>query len=329
MFESITRMFGTDDSGTDGEQDGEMGGQAPAELGEQGGELGGLGDGQPVDDGPDAGELDARIDELSEDLDATESSVRELRSAQEEMGESVAEMEDTVRQLVGIYDRLAAEDNPFVDDPAEATGGGATVPDADGGRPTDTPPTNGDGEDGEADDGVVAFDDLEDQPVGDHQDHGDGERAGHDGENGHHDEPVDHTDPVAPADPPGNGPQTGTPEVAAMAQSGADGAVERSDTRSDGALLASVPDGYAGEVLLMEWLAALMERSGPAGALRAVDHYEAVGWVSPAVKHHLVDVIGGPGLDVFVDPTQPQEPTADEHALSSEYLRVLDHLTEV
>ncbi|MDZ7746892.1 MAG: FlaD/FlaE family flagellar protein [Halobacteriales archaeon] len=95
------------------------------------------------------------------------------------------------------------------------------------------------------------------------------------------------------------------------------------------AMVNAVPDGYAGDVLLMEWLAKLMEKSGPAGALRAVEHYEAVNWVSPPARDRILDCLGGPSLDVFVDPTQPREPTADEHALSHQYLTVLSQLDEV
>lgn len=319
MFESITRMFGTDNAEADEEQDAEMGGQPPAELGEQGAGLGEVGTDQPVDDGPDGGELDVRIDELSEDLEATESSVRELRTTQEEMSQSIAEMNDTVRQLVGIYDRLAAEENPFVDGPTEATGG-APVPDADGGHVPETADAHAreddhnsgveEDHDGEASaDPVVSFDDLEGQP---------------DSEQGQDGESADPTDPQDDGRP-GNPLERGT----AASPSGTDGAERGEPVSVDGAILESVPDGYAGDVLLMEWLAALMDRAGPAGALRAVNHYETVGWVSPAVEDQLVDIIGGPGLDVFVDPTRPQEPTAEEHALSNEYLRVLEHLTEV
>lgn len=95
------------------------------------------------------------------------------------------------------------------------------------------------------------------------------------------------------------------------------------------ALVNTLPDGYAGDVLLMEWLAKLMDQSGPAGALRAVEHYEAVNWVSPPARDRILDCLGGPSLDVFVDPTQPREPTADEHALSHQYLTVLSQLDEV
>jgi len=95
------------------------------------------------------------------------------------------------------------------------------------------------------------------------------------------------------------------------------------------AMVNTLPDGYAGDVLLMEWLAKLMEQSGPAGALRAVEHYEAVNWISPPARDRILDCLGGPSLDVFVDPTQPREPTADEHALSHQYLTVLGQLDEV
>jgi archaellum component FlaD/FlaE len=94
-------------------------------------------------------------------------------------------------------------------------------------------------------------------------------------------------------------------------------------------MLETLPEGYAGEVLAMEWLGALIERSGPAGALRAVEHYEEVRWISPEVKRRLIDIIGGPSLDVFVDPMQPREPTGAEHQASYDYLTVLAELDTI
>jgi len=93
--------------------------------------------------------------------------------------------------------------------------------------------------------------------------------------------------------------------------------------------LETVPEGYAADVLLLEWLSTLTAVGGPAGALQAIDHYEEVGWISTTVRRHLIDLLGGPSLDVFVDPTQPDEPTARQHAQSYEYLQALQVLQDL
>ena len=256
--------------------------------------------GDDEDDEPDVNELDVRIDELDEELASTSSSVRALRNSQEEMAESIDEMNDTVRQLVGVYDRIAAEENPFVDHPAEATDRSSPMAGDGEASPTQSDDrTRGQaGPSQDAEDSVVSFDDLQEESAG---------------------------EPSDPAAAPENDP---APQERDRRAAG-DGAPPTSPADDGGPVLESIPDGYAGEVLVMEWLATLMDRSGPAGAFRAVDYYENVGWISPAVEERLVDVIGGPALDVFVDPTRPREPTAEEHAVSHEYLRVMARLDDI
>lgn len=320
MFENITRMFSTDDPDSedeleaDGVQDSSVGlGSEPVDSGEQD-----VAADRENDDGPDGTEVGVRVDEIEEQLDSTESSLSALRSSQEEMAGSIEEMNDTVRQLVGIYDRLTAEENPFTDDSA-ATGEGNTVSLMTGAeRDATTNSTRGTTNartpsaetataDVSDDDGVVSFDDLLEQ-TGDELSEAD--RSTEDSSPG--DEPPS----GKPANPTGSDAQDGT---SSSTMNEADG----------GPVLVSVPEGYAGDILVMEWLATLMDSSGPAGALRAINHYESIGWISPEVKDRLVDTIGGPELDIFVDPNQPSEPTADEHAVSHEYIRVLNRLTEI
>ena len=332
MFE---RLFGRNDDDEEGRTDQRRdGGQppgdpaAPGQPGQPGqpgdlmaGDDDGEGDGEGADDGPDVGELDVRLGELEEDVDSLESSLRAVRSSQEEFADSIEEMDDRVRRLVGIYDRLNAAENPFVDDPdarARETNGGADTAGGSGGAgpggPTTPAQTDHAGEEGS----VVSFDDLEGG------DHGDGDGDG-DGDLGR-----SHEDSSSDGEHPPEGASDGA---------GADGdgahappsapvseAVSDPDTRP---VLESVPDSYAGEVLVMEWLSVLMEGSGPADALRAVGHYEDAGWISREVRDHLVDVIGGPTLDVHIDPTQSRESTADEHAISYRYLSVLTQLDDV
>lgn len=313
MLENISRMFSSNDPDTPEESDESTDGEGG--MGEEPfpeSEADPSGDGRdepdvtPDDEDGDAetdvAELDTRLSELDEELSATDASLRELRSSQAEMADSIDEVNDTVRQLVGVYDRLAAAENPFVDEP-DGPGGdtGPPVPEGGGDAESFAGADHGraagpDGTPTDADEEVVSFDDLQGPS-------NEGSTA--------REHPV------------------GEPEVAADAERGGDGTRARSHGRDGGPVLASIPDGYAGEVLVMEWLATLMERSGPAGAFRAVDYYENVGWISPAVEERLVDVIGGPALDVFVDPTQPREPTAEEHAVSHEYLRVMARLHDI
>jgi len=297
MFDNFARMFSTDD--TDGEEEPDDG-TGLEDLDDLDGLGGATEEDDGEDQGPDTEDLDVRLTELEEDIDATESSLRTLRSSQEEMAASVEEMNDTIRQLAGMYDRIAAQQNPFVDDdePADVVGEPA--------------------EDGE---GVVSFEDLQEEETDDGgsehgDDTGDADRA----------EREDWA-PARGGDEP-DGPEPDHREPPAAGETAPP--VETAPTpERPTPLLSSVPDGYAGDVLVMEWLAMLMDESGPAGALRAVEYYEDVGWISADARDRLVDVIGGPALDVFVDPKQPREPTAEEHADSHGYLRVISQLREL
>ena len=334
MFESL---FGGDDTDEDEQADeGVDGGQAPAEpaAGQPGQPADpmaadGEGEGPPVDEGPDVGELDVRMGELQDDVDSVESSLRTLESSQAEFADTIEEMDERVRQLVGIYDRVSAAENPFVDD--DDAGEGHT--DGTEGQENGESPGHGaaepaaaeEGSDGHGEESVVSFDDLEQQGNG-------ADGAGHStngaaedgspgaGENGRADGGHGQSGGRG-----SGGAQEPEPEHTSPAEPGQ----AAGDTPERGPVLESVPDSFAGEVLVMEWLSVLMEGSGPADALRAVGHYEDAGWISREVRDHLVDVIGGPTLDVHVDPTQSSESTAEEHAVSHRYLSVLAHLDDV
>jgi archaellum component FlaD/FlaE len=304
MFDNFPRMFSTDDTDGEEEPDDETGLDDLEGLGgptEEKEEEEDDGD----DQGPDTEDLDVRLSELEEDIDTTESSLRSLRSSQEEMAASVEEMNDTIRQLAGMYDQIAAQQNPFVDDgePGDVVG----EPAEDGG------------------DGVVSFEDLREEETDDSKsengdygsDTGNADRTEQDGA------PASDTSEPSQHEPDHREPDHRQP---AAAEEAAPAGTEREQPTP---LLSSVPEGYAGDVLMMEWLAMLMDESGPAGALVAVEYYEDVGWISGETRDHLVNVIGGPALDVFVDPTRPREPTAEEHAESHGYLRVISQLREL
>jgi archaellum component FlaD/FlaE len=322
MFDNFARMFSTKDSPSEEEPDDEMEFQ-PLDEQESTEPDGG-------NDGPDVGDLDVRLSELEEDIDSTESSLRTLQSSQQEIADSVEEMNETIRQLAGMYDRIAAQENPFVDGSANGADvvgdqpDDPTLPEVNT-QPTEPEHSHEDGTsegDANQDDGMVSFEDLQD----------DGESV----------------DEATTPQPDGNAERTRAHETT---EPELDSGHDRADGRDSGTdsvsttpdeeighpvapggqapLLEAVPDGYAGEMLVMEWLAMLMDQSGPAGALRAVEHYEDVGWVSADTRDRLVDVIGGPALDVFVDPRAPRELSAQEHADSYGYLRVIKQLRDL
>ena len=293
MFDNFPRMFSSDD--TSGEEEAEDGASLNdlGDLEDPDGPEPEAGESDDTDTGPNTEDLNVRLSEVEEDIDATESSLRSLRSSQEEMAASVDEMNDTIRRLAGMYDQIAAQQNPFVDDEE---------------------PDDGGSEHGQHEDAPGAMEHEDGPETTAHEHDGTPEQTGSQNGDGSHEqgstEPDHH-------------------ETSAVDSTSAPVGMETDASERPTPLLSSVPEGYAGDVLVMEWLAMLMNESGPAGALRAVEYYDDVGWISSEVRDHLVNVIGGPALDVFVDPTRPREPTADEHVESQNYLRVIGHLREL
>lgn len=307
MLESIARLFGEDRDETDENQadepaadDLEIAPDPPV--------------GEPA--GPDTAELSNRIDDLEDEIESTATSVDAIRNAQEETADSVEEVNETVRQLAGIYDQVAAAENPFVGDGGESSG------------------VAGDGPNGEAGDaGTVSFDDLDGDEAVSADDPDDPDTAA---QTGQPTAPSEHNGSVSSDhgdadDVAGNGEIEATdPSFVAWEPEDADnGSVLAPETEPERPaaegepLVETIPPGYAGDLLVMEWLSQLMDRSGPAGALRAIEHYRDLGLVSETVRDRLVAALGGPSLDVFVDPTKPHEPTIEEHRVSNTYLHAL------
>ncbi|ESS05835.1 MAG: putative archaeal flagellar protein D/E [uncultured archaeon A07HB70] len=311
MFESITQVLG-DES----EDEGDEPGAPPAEPEELAGSEapGRPNGGMQGPEGPAATELSSRIDELEDDIESTTTSLGEIQNTQRETMESVEEVNETVRRLAGIYDQVAASQNPFVDDGADQSPAEGTPVVDESARAderhdaTDAP---GDESGAAAESDPVSFDDPDPTP--------DASDTGPAAENGS----VSFDDLGSAAETPDDAASGGH---ANGESGGAEGAAEPAS--ADEYVLESVPEGYAAELLMMEWLSRLIQRSGPAGAFRAVEQYHDLGMISSATRDHAIDLIGGPSLDVFVDPTESDEPSVEEHRVSSAYLRALDRLTE-
>jgi flagellar protein FlaE len=57
--------------------------------------------------------------------------------------------------------------------------------------------------------------------------------------------------------------------------------------------LATLPEHYAGEHLVFEWLEFLLLHAGYKGAADALDYYESVGWITETVESDLGDYLLG------------------------------------
>ncbi|AGB38108.1 FlaD/FlaE family flagellar protein [Natronococcus occultus] len=100
------------------------------------------------------------------------------------------------------------------------------------------------------------------------------------------------------------------------------------DTPADAPTLRTLPDTYATDVVVFEWLATLLESGGPRATLEALSYYVELGWIDEDVRAHLETVLSGPGLaDVDADPSGSL--TAADHADSYAYVVQLREIGEI
>ena len=76
--------------------------------------------------------------------------------------------------------------------------------------------------------------------------------------------------------------------------------------------LRGLPETYAGELIVFEWLTFLLETGGFRGANEAVDYYAEVGWITDAVSDDLEDYL----LGLEDNGGDPDELAIDDHLLS-------------
>ena len=130
---SIKNVFDSILSDEDEENAGEQMGDGAGLMDEDGGDdLGGLGGFEEEDDdefgefeddefgdmdgGADTDELEHRLDELETEVGSLSSTVNTVRNENEQISETVDEVEENVRKLLDIYEMVTRGVNPFADD---------------------------------------------------------------------------------------------------------------------------------------------------------------------------------------------------------------------
>ncbi|NHN41647.1 flagella accessory C family protein [Halorubellus sp. JP-L1] len=300
--------------------------------------------------------LEGRLDEMEGSMQQNRSELETIKGSQQDVAEQLNEVNDTVRQLLGIYDQLTADVNPFMDGPTrdadpDAEGFGVV-----GGEEPDPESevveavVEGDadpGEDAEAADGdeadegeedeeatTIGLEDLRAEYEAEAADEGEEAVIGDDAAEaavGQEDEPADNEIEVEPTTVEESMSRTGRPNDsrgdASAWREGIDGSddADRTAAGESTVALVGLADTYATEIIVFEWVTSLVSTAGPAATLRAIAYYEEIGWIGSDVKTYLEDVLSGPDLDVNVDPSRdPNELTAEDHAESYEYIMKLD-----
>jgi len=84
--------------------------------------------------------------------------------------------------------------------------------------------------------------------------------------------------------------------------------------------LEGIPDTYAAEFVVFEWLEFLLMHSGYQGATDAIHYYESIEWVDEDVASQLDDYLLGIGDEAATETT---ELDVDDHMLSLVYVAKL------
>jgi flagellar protein FlaE len=220
--------------------------------------------------------LQSEVNELTAEQESNSNAVKRLRSDLDNLTENMSTMEDRIRKLLGFYDALAARVNPLVKGDFRAVPILNAMDKADSESPfkLDEEPEYIDGlypvEPATESESPVADD--HEEPQVDEED-----ETQHMGASAGRDEVADETDdPVRTID-----------DLKRTRESSEATKQSDEDQPDDKPHMHVLPGSYGGELLALEWLAALVDRSGTAGALRALSYYESIGWVSPTAKRAL------------------------------------------
>ncbi|MFB6222858.1 MAG: FlaD/FlaE family flagellar protein [Haloarcula sp.] len=88
--------------------------------------------------------------------------------------------------------------------------------------------------------------------------------------------------------------------------------------------LETLPETYAAEFVIFEWLEFLLMHSGYQGADEALDYYESINWITEAVQNDLSDYLLGIDESATND---DNDLSVDDHMLSLVYIAKLTAMT--
>jgi len=219
-------------------------------------------------------DFEYELSEIRNDVEQNEASIEGLESAQLDIDERMEQIEEHNATLLGVYDQLTEGVNPFARDwerTEESAGGDGygVIPGED---------SDGAGRDEQLDrggNGRSAASRRTDSDDG-RSDDGADRTAGEESDASAEQEPS--TTPVPETPPSG----TTRPE--------------------NGPYLTEFADTYATDVLVMEWLAMLIDTAGEEGALKALDHYDRIDWVSESIRRELEVVLSGAWSEADSEP---------------------------
>lgn len=306
-------------------------------------------------------ELANRVDGFEEEIGKMSSTVNTIKHENAEMGEDLDEVKDNVRKLLEIYEMVTRGVNPFVDDDPFA-GGQESSFDLFGDDGGDDDAEDGAFDDADAfvdddfddmdefefdeeeeedpfeadeafeedpdgandeDGGGRSFDELKEEYESGEAEWDDADETEDDfvDEEPPEDDPFDdndieesETEPVEDSSPPSSDhPGYDAPE-------GLDGSM---GILGEKPYLAQLPDGYAVDIVVMEWLAELDAYLEEGSAGDIVEYYRVIGWISNEVADELQAFAPGLSDGAAEPPTLGAALPVEAHKTSLQYIHEL------
>ena len=243
---------------------------------------GGLFGGNSSSGDEDLDDLYYRIEELEDELEDKSSTLGSVQDSQQQVADQVEEMNDRVRQLLGVYDQVTDDVNPFTGE-GEAQDGFGVFGEADandgndgsteGGfefdEPTE-PPRSGTDE-------TVSFGDLKGMID---------EAARAEAADGGRTITFDEDDVIEGAERDDTHVEVQATENVDRPDDEAAGDEAAAETESDDpndVTLTALADTYATDIIVFEWLTQLVRTAGSAATLRAISYYAEIGGIDEEV----------------------------------------------
>lgn len=297
------------------------------------------------DDESDVEELAHQVEEFEEEIGSMSSTINTIQHENDEIGEDLEELKDNVRKLLEIYEMVTRGVNPFSDDDSFQSGSGGGAFDLFGGE-EDEVVAGGDVDDIDTDDMLdddfeddtfeefeesndsleepQSFDDLKEEYETGDADWEDGEEVNDDDEAldlepDESDELEDDPDDLVDEDI--SEEEEDEPNPSRSDRNGAGG---QSDVLGEKPYLNTIPDGYASDLLVMQWLSDLQDAGDSASVANTIEYYREIGWISDTVAEELHSFIPGlSGIDVTEDPLAISSLPYDDHRQSLWYIHQL------
>lgn len=209
-------------------------------------------------------ELEQRVDEVEAELASVSSTVNTIRSENEEIAETVDEIEENVRKLLDVYEMVTRGINPFTDDEREMGGAsdGSLGLFAGGENEESDELDDADSSEDDEDEEPTDFDDLKAEYEGDEN---------------------DATTAIVSAEEP----RSVDSELTYAERTLSDA------PDAEKPYLRGAADGYVSDLLILEWLEHLVETAGIDATEGAIEYYESIRWVDEEAADQLRAFIEG------------------------------------